>query len=176
MKLKKTKFKDLVIYEKNTYKDKRGYFRELYLQKHFNNKFPFDVMSYSKKNVVRGLHLQLKNSQAKLITVLRGKIFDVCLDCRKNSKTFGKHFTTIISENNSKSIFIPKGFAHGFCTLEKENYIIYSNSNYRHKRSELGIKYNDKELKIKWPIKKPIISKKDSKNMSFSEFKQRFYK
>ncbi len=108
--------------------------------------------------------------------MLKGKIFDVSLDLRKDSKTFGKHFTTIISENNSKSIFIPKGFAHGFCTLEKENYIMYSNSNYRHKKSEIGIKYNDKELKIKWPIKKPIISKKDSKNMSFSEFKQRFYK
>ena len=73
MRIKKTKFKDLLIYEKDTFNDKRGYFRELYLQKHFKTKFPFDVMSYSKKNVLRGLHLQLKNSQAKLITVLHGK-------------------------------------------------------------------------------------------------------
>ena len=75
MKLIKTKFKGLIVYQKDTYKDNRGYFRELFLQKHFNEKFPFDVMSYSKKNVLRGLHLQLKKTQAKLITVLNGKIF-----------------------------------------------------------------------------------------------------
>ena len=85
MKLIKTKFKDLYIYKKETLKDKRGYFRELFLQKHFREKFPFDMMSSSKKNVLRGLHIQIKRPQAKLITVMRGKIFDVCLDCRKNS-------------------------------------------------------------------------------------------
>ena len=172
----KTKFKGLLLIQNKSHKDKRGYFKELINEKKLNKRFPFTVISFSKKNVIRGLHIQTKNPQGKYLSVLKGKIFDVALDLRKDSKTFGKHFTTIISENNSKSIFIPKGFAHGFCTLEKENYIMYSNSNYRHKRSELGIKYNDKELKIKWPIKKPIISKKDSKNMSFSEFKQRFYK
>ena len=92
MKIIKTEFNGLLIYNKNSYYDKRGYFRELYLQKHFKTSFPFDVMSYSKKNVLRGLHLQKKNSQAKLITVLSGKIFDVCVDCRKKSKNFGKHF------------------------------------------------------------------------------------
>ena len=89
MNVVKTKFEDLLIYTKNTYKDKRGYFRELFLNKDFNKKFPFDVMSFSKKNVIRGLHLQLKKPQGKLITVLCGKIFDVALDCRKTSKTFG---------------------------------------------------------------------------------------
>ena len=172
MKLKKTKFKDLVIYEKNTYKDKRGYFRELYLQKHFNNKFPFDVMSYSKKNVLRGLHLQLKQSQAKLITVLKGKIFDVSLDCRKKSKTFGKFFSITLSEKQNKSLLIPKGFAHGFCSLTEDVVLHYKCSNYRHKDSETGILWNDKDIGIKWPIKKPIVSNKDKENLKFKDFKK----
>ena len=172
MKLIKTKFKGLVIYKKNTYKDKRGYFRELYLQKHFNNKFPFDVMSYSKKNVLRGLHLQLKQSQAKLITVLKGKIFDVSLDCRKKSKTFGKFFSIILSENENKSLLIPKGFAHGFCSLTEDVVLHYKCSNYRHKDSETGILWNDKDIGIKWPIKKPIVSNKDKENLKFKDFKK----
>ena len=172
----KTKFKGLLVIQNKSHKDKRGYFKELINEKKLNKRFPFTVISFSKKNVIRGLHIQTKNPQGKYLTVLKGKIFDVALDLRKNSKTFGKYFTTIISEHNSKSIFIPEGFAHGFCTLGKENYIMYSNSNYRHKRSEFGIKYNDKKLNIKWPVKKPIISKKDNKNMSFLEFKKRFYK
>ena len=129
MKLIKTKFKDLVIYQKDTYRDKRGYFRELYLQKNFKDRFPFDVMSYSKKNVLRGLHLQQKNSQTKLITVLKGKIFDVSLDCRKKSKTFGKFFSIILSEKENKSLLIPKGFAHGFCSLTDDVVLHYKCSN-----------------------------------------------
>lgn len=172
MKLIKTKFKDLVIYQKNTYRDKRGYFRELYLQKNFRDRFPFDVMSYSKKNVLRGLHLQQKNSQTKLITVLKGKIFDVSLDCRKKSKTFGKFFSIILSEKENKSLLIPKGFAHGFCSLTDDVVLHYKCSNYRHKKSEIGILWNDKNIGIKWPIKQPIISKKDKKNLSFEDFKR----
>ena len=175
MKIKNTKFKDLIVYEKETYSDKRGYFRELFLQKHFKDKFPFDVMSYSKKNVVRGLHLQLKNSQAKLITVLRGKIFDVCLDCRKNSKTFGKHFSIILSDKNNRSLLIPKGFAHGFCALSNDVVMHYKCSDYRNKQSETGILWNDKELKIKWPIKKSIVSNKDRNNLKFRDFKKKIF-
>ena len=170
MKLLKTKFKDLLIYEKKNYKDSRGYFKELFRQNHFKEKFPFDYMSFSKKNVLRGLHLQLQNTQSKLITVLMGKIFDVSLDCRKNSKTFGKFFTTILSEKNNKSILIPNGFAHGFCTLTENVIMHYKCSEYRHSESEIGILWNDKDLKIKWPTKKPIISKKDKQNLSFQEF------
>ena len=172
MKIIKTKFKNLLIYEKDTYKDKRGYFRELFLRKHFNEKFPFDVMSYSKKNVIRGLHLQIRKSQAKLITVLKGKIYDVSLDCRKNSKTFGKYFSIILSEKENKSLLIPKGFAHGFCSLTDNVVLHYKCSNYRNKESETGILWNDKQLNIKWPIKKPIVSMKDKKNLKFEEFKR----
>ena len=172
MKIIKTKFKNLLIYEKDTYKDKRGYFRELFLQKHFNEKFPFDVMSYSKKNVIRGLHLQIRKSQAKLITVLKGKIYDVSLDCRKNSKTFGKYFSITLSEKENRSLLIPKGFAHGFCSLTDDVVLHYKCSNYRNKESETGILWNDKQLNIKWPIKKPIVSIKDKKNLKFEEFKR----
>ena len=171
MKIIKTKFKDLLIYDKKTFKDSRGYFRELYLQKHFKTKFPFDVMSFSKKNVLRGLHLQLKNSQAKLITVLSGKIYDVSIDCRKNSKTFGKYFSMYLSGKDNKSLLIPAGFAHGFCTLTDDVILYYKCSKYRHVDSETGILWNDKDLDIKWPNKKLIISEKDKKNLSFKEFK-----
>ena len=172
MRIKKTKFKDLLIYEKDTFNDKRGYFRELYLQKHFKTKFPFDVMSYSKKDVLRGLHLQLNNAQAKLITVLHGKIFDVCVDCRKNSKTFGKFFSIDLSDKDNKSLLIPAGFAHGFCALSKKVVLHYKCSKYRNANSETGILWNDKSLGIKWPIKKFIISAKDKKNISFEELKK----
>ena len=174
MKIIKTKFKDLLIYKKETFKDKRGYFRELYLQKHFREKFPFDVMSMSKKNVIRGLHLQRKKPQAKLITVLKGRIFDVCVDCRINSKTFGKYFSITMSEKENISLLIPKGFAHGFCALSKEVILHYKCSNYRDKKSETGILWNDKNINIKWPIKKPIISDKDRKNISFKIFSKKF--
>ena len=170
MKIIKTKFKDLKIYKKDTYRDNRGFFRELFLNNKLNKKFPFDVMSFSKKNVIRGLHLQTKNPQGKFVTVLRGKIFDVAVDCRKNSKTFGKHFSIILSEKDNHSLYIPEGFAHGFCSLSKYTLMHYKCTNYRDKKSEVGILWNDDELKIKWPIKNPILSKKDKKNLSLKDF------
>ena len=171
--IKKTKFKDLILINNKSFKDRRGYFKELLLEKNLKKKFPFLVMSFSKKNVIRGLHLQTRNAQGKFISVIKGKIFDVVIDLRKKSKTYGKSMSVILSEKNSKSIFIPPGFAHGFCALSKENYIVYSCTKYRSKRYEIGIKYNDKDLKINWPIKNPIISNKDRKNLSFKEFKDK---
>ena len=170
----KTKFKGLFIYKNKSFKDKRGYFKELIKETIIKKKLPFTVMSYSKKNVIRGLHIQTKKTQGKFISVLKGKIYDVALDLRKNSKTFGKVFTSILSEKNSQSIYIPPGFAHGFCGLDKENYIIYSCTQYRNASSERAIKYNDRKLKINWPIKKPIVSKKDKNAMSFFEFKKKY--
>ena len=169
---KKSEFKDLVIINNTSFKDKRGYFKELLREKKLKKRFPFLVMSFSKKNVIRGLHLQKKNSQGKFISVIKGKIFDVAVDLRKNSKTYGKYLSTILSEKNSKSIFIPPGFAHGFCALAKENYVVYSCTKYRDEKSEIGIKFNDKDLRINWPTKKPIISDKDKNNLSLKEFKK----
>ena len=170
MKVIKTKFKGLIIYKKKYFKDKRGYFLELYKKKIIDKNFPFTCISYSKKNVIRGLHMQTRNAQGKYVSVLKGKVLDVVVDLRPKSKTFGKHFKIILSEKNCRSIYIPPGFAHGFCTLAKENYVIYGCTNYRDKNSESGIKYNDTDLNIKWPIKKPILSSKDKKNLSLKEF------
>ena len=172
MNIIKTKFKGLLIYQKDTFEDSRGYFRELYIQKHFKTKFPFDVMSFSKKNVLRGLHLQLKKPQAKLITVLRGEIFDVCVDCRKNSKTFGKFFSINLSDKENKSLLIPAGFAHGFCSLTNNVVLHYKCSTYRNAKSEIGLMWNDNDLKINWPVKKYILSKKDKKNIKFTDLKK----
>ena len=173
MKVIKTKFKDLKIYKKKYFKDSRGYFLELYKKKIINKNFPFTCISYSKKNVLRGLHMQTRNAQGKYVSVLKGKVLDVVVDLRPKSKTFGKHFKIILSEKNSTSIYIPEGFAHGFCGLARENYLLYSCSNYRDKKAELGIKWNDADLKIKWPITKPITSAKDKKNITLAEFKKK---
>jgi dTDP-4-dehydrorhamnose 3,5-epimerase len=165
----KTNFKGLLIYKRASHVDSRGYFRELFLEKIIKKKFIFDYFSLSKKNVLRGLHLQLNKPQGKLITVLSGKIFDVVVDCRVNSKTFGKYFYTELSETKNISLYIPEGFAHGFCSLTDKSILHYKCTNYRNENSETGILWNDKELEIKWPNRKFIISKKDKKNISFKE-------
>ena len=167
MKITKTNFNDLLIIQSKKYDDNRGYFRELYLEKIIKKKLNFIVTSKSKQNVVRGLHLQLKKPQGKYVSVIKGKIFDVAVDCRINSDTFGKHFKIFLDDQDCKSIYIPKGFAHGFMGMKKENIVVYGCDNYRNKESETGIIWNDPFLNIKWPIKKPIISDKDKKNKSF---------
>jgi dTDP-4-dehydrorhamnose 3,5-epimerase len=174
VKVKKTKFKGLLIFEKINFKDKRGYFLELFKKKIVKKKFPFTCISFSKKNVLRGLHMQTKNMQGKYISVLKGRVIDVAVDLRKNSNTFGKYFIIELSEKNSKSIYIPEGFAHGFYCLDKENYLLYSCTNYRDAKNEIGIIWNDKDLKIKWQCKKPIISDKDKNNITFENFKNKF--
>ena len=173
MKIVKTKFKDLFIIKSKVYIDNRGFFREIFKKKLLNKyKFVFACASSSKKNVLRGLHFQSKFPQGKYLTVLKGEILDIAVDLRINSKTFAKHFKINLSEKNGKSIFIPPGFAHGFVGLKKENTIVYFCTNYRSKYHEYGILWNDSDLKIKWNIKKPILSKKDKKNKSFKEFKK----
>ena len=170
MKIIKTKFKGLFVQKKDTFLDNRGFFRELYLQKNIKKKFPFDVISLSNKNVIRGLHIQLKNPQGKLLTVLSGKIFDVALDCRKKSKTYGKFFTIYLSHKDNTSIYIPEGFAHGFLSLDSENIISYNCTNYRNAKSELTLKWNDSDINIKWPKIKPILSNKDNNGLSLNDF------
>ena len=169
----KKKFKDLFIVKNKIFKDNRGYFKELLRENIIKKKFPFLVMSYSKKNVIRGLHLQTQNSQGKFVTVIKGRVFDIAVDLRKNSKTYGKYFSCILSEKNSNSIYIPPGFAHGFQALDKENYIIYNCTKYRNSKSEIAIKYDDESLNIKWPLKRQIVSKKDEEAISFLEFKKK---
>ena len=128
------------------------------------------IIFHCQKNVIRGLHLQTNKPQGKLITVLSGKIFDVCLDCRPKSKTFGKYFSIELSDSQNISLYIPEGFAHGFCSLTDKTILHYKCTNYRDKNSEVGILWNDENLKIKWPNKKHIISLKDKKNIPFRQF------
>ena len=169
----KTKFKGLYVYQGIKFTDKRGSLREVYKQSIIKKKFPFSITSKSKKNVIRGLHLQAKKTQDKYIAVLKGKILDVVVDLRNNSKTFGKYFKIILSEKNCKFLFVPKGFAHGFLSLEKENIVLYSCSNYRDIKSEKTILWNDPILKIRWGIKKPILSNKDKNAKKLNEFKKK---
>lgn len=170
MKVVKTNFKDLVIFKSKNITDNRGYFREVFIEKYIKKKLIFSVVSKSKKNVLRGLHMQKVNPQGKYVSVVKGKILDVAVDCRRNSKTFGKHYKINLSEKNAKSVFIPAGFLHGFLGLENENIVVYGCTKYRNKNSETGVIWNDDSLNIKWPIKKPIISNKDKNNISFKEF------
>src|SRR6056300_1235412 len=131
MHIEKTKFKDLTIFKSKNFFDNRGHFRELAIEKVIKKKLIFTVVSKSKKNVLRGLHMQIKKPQGKYISVLKGKILDVVVDCRKNSKTYGKHYKIILSDRNCKSIYIPPGFLHGFLSLDKENIVMYSCTKYR---------------------------------------------
>ena len=170
MKVIKTKIKGLVLIKTNIYKDKRGFFKEIEKQSLLKKKFIFDCFSFSKKNTLRGLHLQTKKSQAKIITVVHGKILDVVVDLRKNSKTYGKYFSIQMSENSDFSLFIPENFAHGFLCLSKNCSIYYKCTNYRDKNSETTIIWNDKKLDIKWPVKNPILSKKDKMGLKFENF------
>ena len=161
MKLIKTKIPDLLILKSQIFKDKRGFLKETFRGNVLKKNFPFDVMSFSKKNVLRGLHFQSKFSQGKLITVTHGKILDVAVDLRKKSKTFGKHFSIIISQSDDFSFYIPENFAHGFLCLSKTCTINYKCTNYRNPKYEKTLAWNDPDLNIKWPAKKPILSYKD---------------
>ena len=173
MKLSKTKIKGPILIKSQIFKDNRGYLRETFRSNLLGNmKFPFDVMSFSKRKVLRGLHLQTKNSQAKIITVTHGKIYDVAVDLRKESKTFGKYIGVIISDKSDFSFYIPKGFAHGFMCLSDKCTVNYKCSDYRKSDYEKTLAWNDEQLKINWPIKKPILSKKDKIGLSLKELKK----
>src|SRR6056300_459323 len=125
MKTEKTNFKDLLIFKSKNLFDKRGFFRELSAEKNIKKRLVFTIVSKSKKNVLRGFHMQRKNKQGKYLSVVKGKIYDVVVDCRKNSKTFGKKFKITLSQKNAKSIYIPPGFLHAFLTLDTENIVVY---------------------------------------------------
>ena len=171
MKITNTKFSGLKVLNGIKFDDNRGFFREIYLQKIFKKKrFIFWCMSKSKKDVLRGMHIQTKNTQAKIISVIKGKVLDVVIDCRKKSKTFGMYYKIVLSDKNCKSLMIPDGFAHGFLALGKENIIFYGCDNYRSANSEVTIKWDDPNINIKWPSNKKVISKKDKIGKTFSEF------
>ena len=169
MKIKNVNIKGLKIIKTKMFFDKRGFFKEIFKNNLIKKDFKFDVMSLSRKNVIRGLHIQTKRPQAKVITVVSGKIMDVAVDLRRKSKTFGKYYSLIISDKSEYSFYVPEGFAHGFLCLSDKCVVHYKCSEYRHKESETTLHWRDQTVKIKWPIKKPILSKKDKigKNLDF---------
>ena len=166
--LKKLSIPEVILIEPKIFSDKRGFFFENFKEDDFLSngitKMIQDNISHSTQEVIRGLHYQ-KNpkAQAKLVTAITGKIFDVAVDIRKNSPTFGKWVGEILSDQNHRSLYIPEGFAHGFSVLSKEANVLYKVSNEYSKENEGGIKWNDPTIAIKWSIKQPIISEKDSK-------------
>jgi dTDP-4-dehydrorhamnose 3,5-epimerase len=175
MYLIKNKISGPKLVKTKIYSDKRGFLKEVYKQKIIKNEnFIFDLMSNSKKNVLRGLHVQLKKTQAKLITVTEGEIYDVAVDLRSNSKTFGKYIGLKISYKDDFSFYIPSGFAHGFVCLSKTCTIYYRTSNYRDAKSERTLAWNDKTINIKWPVNKPIISNRDKYGLPLDSFKNKF--
>jgi len=160
------------LIKKKKFLDKRGYFQELFLQKEIKIKIKFTALANSKKNVIRGMHFQLRNKQTKIISVISGKILDVAINLKKNSKEFGKIYYYILNEGDT--VFIPNHYAHGYECLSKKASIIYHLDNYRDAKNESGIPFNDKDLKIRWKTKKPVISERDQNHFSFLDFKKKY--
>ena len=163
---KKLSIPEIILIEPKIFSDNRGFFFENFKEDDFFSngikKLIQDNISYSTQGVIRGLHYQ-KNpkAQAKLVTAVTGKIFDVAVDIRKNSPTFGKWVGEILSNENHRSLYIPEGFAHGFSVLSKEANVFYKVSNEYSKENEGGIRWDDPIINIQWSIKQPIISEKD---------------
>ena len=176
MTIEETKLKGCVLIKPDVYEDERGYFFESFNanvlgDRKINLNFVQDNQSFSSYGTVRGLHLQKgDHAQAKLVRVLSGEVLDVAVDLRKNSPTFGKHFSIILTAENHKQLFVPRGFAHGFLVLEDNTTFNYKCSEYYDKPSERAILWNDNTLNIDWQIKTPIISKKDKIAENFANF------
>lgn len=172
MTVEETNLKDCFVITPNVIKDNRGYFFESFNKAQFETKtgivvnFIQDNQSLSSKGVLRGLHFQVGAfSQAKLVRVIQGKVLDVCVDLRKKSPTYGKHFSLILDAVEHKQLYIPKGFAHGFLVLENDTIFSYKCDNYYNKDSERGIIYNDKALNVDWGFQEEdlVLSEKDKR-------------
>jgi len=177
MTIEKTFIKDLVIITPSVFEDARGYFFEAHNQAKFlengiNYQFIQDNQSFSKRGVIRGLHLQINPfAQAKLVRVLEGEILDVAVDLRKNSPTYGQHFSVVLSADNKKQLMVPHGFVHGFSVLSETASVLYKVDQIYHKESERGIRYDDPTLAIDWQLNpnEVIVSEKDVILPSFNE-------
>lgn len=176
MKVEETYLKGCFVITPKVFNDERGYFLETFNQKVFSKEtgiktnFVQDNLSKSSKGVLRGLHFQEGDSaQAKLVQVISGKVLDVCVDLRKNSITFGKHFSILLDGINKQQLYVPRGFAHGFIVLENDTVFSYKCDNYYDKSSESGIIFNDEYLNIDWgfPEDKMIVSEKDKNLLTF---------
>ncbi len=177
---KETKIKDVYVIENKKYGDNRGYFMETYKESDFkaaglDYKFVQDNQSKSKAGVLRGLHFQKIFPQAKLVRCLEGEVFDVCVDLRKDSPTYGKWEGVILSAEKGNQFMIPRGFAHGFVVLSETATFAYKCDELYHPEDEGGIMWNDSEIGIVWPYKgEPLLSEKDKVHKSLKESKIEF--
>lgn len=176
MKIIKTTIPDVLIIEPKIFGDERGFFFESFNKKQFkeltgiDKEFVQDNHSLSSKGVLRGLHYQIKQPQGKLVRVVRGEVFDVVVDLRKSSSTFGQWVGVVLSAENKRQVWIPEGFAHGFVVLSDGAEFLYKTTDYYAPEHERCIRWNDAELAIDWQYKgEPLISEKDSKGASFTQ-------
>lgn len=180
MQIEKTPLAGLLIIKPRVFPDERGYFFEAYNAQTLKSKgldvsFVQDNISLSQKGVLRGIHFQKPPfAQGKLVQVLRGSVLDVAVDLRKNSPTYGQHFSYLLSEENKTQLYVPEGFGHGFVTLENDTLFSYKCTNYYNKDSEGSILWNDPTLNIDWQIENPIISEKDQLAEPFNSFDSPF--
>lgn len=151
------------------FSDERGFFFESFKQSHFDIPFVQDNTSFSTKGVLRGLHFQSHPGQAKIVSCIQGKIWDVAVDIRPNSPTFGQWEAVELDDENHHQFYIPVGFAHGFCVLSDTALVQYKVSSFYDPATECSIRWNDPDLKIKWPIEKPILSSRDQTCPFFKE-------
>jgi dTDP-4-dehydrorhamnose 3,5-epimerase len=175
VKVTKTEIPDVLILEPRVFGDERGFFFESYNKQKFEDAtgascdFVQDNHSSSSRGVLRGLHYQIKQAQGKLVRVVSGEVFDVAVDIRKKSATFGQWVGVILSSENKKQMWIPEGFAHGFLVLSEKAEFIYKASNYYSPEFERCIRWDDKALDISWPLSElPVVSEKDNKGSSLA--------
>ncbi len=173
MRFTETSLPGVLVIEPDVFKDDRGFFMETFHQRKYGDAgidriFVQDNYSHSKRCTLRGLHYQLINAQAKLVYVITGEIFDVAVDIRQGSPTFGQWAGTVLSAENKRQIFVPEGFAHGFCVLSETADVIYKCSDLYAPGDEYGISWADQTIGIDWPIEAPVVSNKDTQNPSLS--------
>lgn len=175
MKIEKTKFDGLYVITPVILKDNRGFFAEIYRKDRLKEagidiNFVQDNQSQSKKNIIRGLHFQWDPPLGKLMRVIKGEVFMVVADIRKKSKTFSQWFGLKISEKNMKQVYAPFGFATGFCVLSDLADVQYKYTDFYNSQGEANILWNDPDLKIKWPVRKPILSDRDRNALTFNSW------
>jgi len=170
MKVTTCEISGLLILEPKVFTDSRGFFLEIFNQTRYREAglradFVQDNLSFSGRGTLRGLHFQNPNSQGKLLQVLQGEVFDVAVDIRRSSPTFGQWHALVLSEQNKQQFYIPHGFAHGFVVLSEAALFYYKCSKFYSHKDELSIRWDDPDIGIEWPVKAPVVSEKDGKGL-----------
>jgi dTDP-4-dehydrorhamnose 3,5-epimerase len=175
MNVSETEIPGVNIIEIDVFPDERGSFCETYQERRYHangisTNFVQDNQSYSKNNVLRGLHFQPQHPQGKLIMTVVGEIFDVAVDIREKSPTYGKWVGVFLSDKNRKQLYVPEGFAHGFCVISADALVQYKCTDYFDPADNGGIIWNDPDIKIDWPVTNPIVSSRDKELKTFKEY------